>query len=91
MCWVSRDGHGGLLGPRRLGSGLGLGFFIAKTLLERSGAELTFANGFDSVSEQDSHADRTGSKEYNIQLSLQRARRVETWLKGQQLEIIKEL
>ena len=26
------------------GSGLGLGFFIAKTLLERSGAELTFAN-----------------------------------------------
>ncbi|MEX0370364.1 MAG: sensor histidine kinase, partial [Tateyamaria sp.] len=27
--------------------GMGLGLFIAKTLLERSGAELTFANGAD--------------------------------------------
>ncbi|MEM6376587.1 MAG: ActS/PrrB/RegB family redox-sensitive histidine kinase [Bacteroidota bacterium] len=27
--------------------GMGLGLFIAKTLLERSGAEMTFANGFD--------------------------------------------
>ena len=27
--------------------GMGLGLFIAKTLLERSGAELTFANGRD--------------------------------------------
>ena len=27
--------------------GMGLGLFIAKTLLERSGAELTFANGSD--------------------------------------------
>jgi two-component system sensor histidine kinase RegB len=28
------------------GGGLGLGFFIAKTLLERSGAVLTFENHF---------------------------------------------
>ena len=27
--------------------GMGLGLFIAKTLLERTGAELTFANGSD--------------------------------------------
>ena len=30
--------------------GLGLGFFIAKTLLERSGAELTFGNRTDGRS-----------------------------------------
>jgi two-component system sensor histidine kinase RegB len=30
--------------------GMGLGLFIAKTLLERSGAELTFANGSDGSS-----------------------------------------
>lgn len=30
--------------------GMGLGLFIAKTLLERSGAELTFANGSDPYS-----------------------------------------
>jgi two-component system sensor histidine kinase RegB len=28
--------------------GMGLGLFIAKTLLERSGAELSFANGSDA-------------------------------------------
>jgi len=27
--------------------GMGLGVFIAKTLLERTGAELSFANGYD--------------------------------------------
>jgi two-component system sensor histidine kinase RegB len=31
-------------GPDSVGGGLGLGFFIAKTLLERSGATLTFEN-----------------------------------------------
>ena len=31
------------------GVGLGLGLFIAKTLLERSGAELSFANGSDPM------------------------------------------
>ncbi len=38
------------LGPRLPGQGhvgMGLGFFIAKTLLERTGAELTFGNAFD--------------------------------------------
>ena len=35
------DGHGG---------GLGLGFFIAKTLLERSGAQLAFGNRTDGAS-----------------------------------------
>jgi two-component system sensor histidine kinase RegB len=40
------------LGPRQPGKaathdGMGLGFFIAKTLLERSGAEMTFGNAFD--------------------------------------------
>jgi two-component system sensor histidine kinase RegB len=33
--------------------GMGLGLFIAKTLLERSGAELTFANGRDPFSSSD--------------------------------------
>ena len=37
-------------GGRRLGyDGMGLGLFIAKTLLERSGATLTFANGGGSA------------------------------------------
>jgi two-component system sensor histidine kinase RegB len=38
--------------------GMGLGLFIAKTLLERSGAELTFSNASDP---QD-HADHTGRR-----------------------------
>lgn len=33
--------------------GMGLGMFIAKTLLERTGADLTFANGFDPYVEID--------------------------------------
>lgn len=41
--------------------GMGLGLFIAKTLLERSGAELSFANGSDSFRARSSHADRTGA------------------------------
>jgi two-component system sensor histidine kinase RegB len=28
---------------------MGLGLFIAKTLLERAGADLTFANGADAI------------------------------------------
>lgn len=36
----------GYIDPRRPGyEGMGLGLFIAKTLLERTGAQLTFANG----------------------------------------------
>ena len=41
--------------------GMGLGLFIAKTLLERSGADLSFANGFDSFSGESDLADRTGA------------------------------
>lgn len=41
--------------------GMGLGLFIAKTLLERSGAELTFANGTDSFAKRASHSERTGA------------------------------
>jgi two-component system sensor histidine kinase RegB len=40
----------GAADPRRPGyEGMGLGLFIAKTLLERSGADLTFANGAESI------------------------------------------
>ena len=40
----------GTADPRRPGyEGMGLGLFIAKTLLERSGADLTFANGAQTV------------------------------------------
>jgi two-component system sensor histidine kinase RegB len=38
----ARGGSGAQAG--RIGAGLGLGFFIAKTLLERSGAQVTLAN-----------------------------------------------
>jgi two-component system sensor histidine kinase RegB len=41
--------------------GMGLGLFIAKTLLERSGADLTFANGSDSFRKEASRAARTGA------------------------------
>ncbi|MFK7939566.1 MAG: sensor histidine kinase RegB [Roseovarius sp.] len=41
--------------------GMGLGLFIAKTLLERSGAELSFANGFESSQIAPEHSDRTGA------------------------------
>jgi two-component system sensor histidine kinase RegB len=41
--------------------GMGLGLFIAKTLLERSGAELTFANGADPFLNSTEHAGRTGA------------------------------
>ncbi len=51
---TTRPGHAALtdeqLGPAQPGQGhvgMGLGFFIAKTLLERTGAELTFGNAFD--------------------------------------------
>jgi len=41
--------------------GMGLGLFIAKTLLERSGAELSFANGSESFRSRASHSARTGA------------------------------
>ncbi|MEB8388960.1 ActS/PrrB/RegB family redox-sensitive histidine kinase [Rhodobacteraceae bacterium KMM 6894] len=41
--------------------GMGLGLFIAKTLLERSGADLSFANGSDSFRRDSALANRTGA------------------------------
>ncbi len=41
--------------------GMGLGLFIAKTLLERSGAELTFANGRDPYAGDARDGDRDGA------------------------------
>ncbi|MDO9527295.1 MAG: ActS/PrrB/RegB family redox-sensitive histidine kinase [Gemmobacter sp.] len=50
-------------GPReRPGyEGMGLGLFIAKTLLERSGAELSFANGGDPFLKQSERSLRSGA------------------------------
>lgn len=41
--------------------GMGLGLFIAKTLLERSGAELSFANQNDPLGRHQGSAGRTGA------------------------------
>ncbi len=41
--------------------GMGLGLFIAKTLLERSGAELSFANGSDYFERRSTHSERSGA------------------------------
>ncbi len=41
--------------------GMGLGLFIAKTLLERSGAELSFANGCDPFLSQSERPERCGA------------------------------
>jgi len=41
--------------------GMGLGLFIAKTLLERSGAELSFANGAERYAADSAFAERTGA------------------------------
>jgi two-component system, sensor histidine kinase RegB len=41
--------------------GMGLGLFIAKTLLERSGAELSFRNASDPFLGPDDHAERSGA------------------------------
>jgi len=41
--------------------GMGLGLFIAKTLLERTGAELTFANAADPFLARDERPDRCGA------------------------------
>ena len=48
--------------PRRPGyEGMGLGLFIAKTLLERSGAELSFANASDPLDRDEGAGNRTGA------------------------------
>lgn len=41
--------------------GMGLGLFIAKTLLERSGAELSFANGSDPYQPKQARTERRGA------------------------------
>ena len=41
--------------------GMGLGLFIAKTLLERSGAELSFANGSDPYQKLSANRERRGA------------------------------
>lgn len=41
--------------------GMGLGLFIAKTLLERSGAKVAFANGSDALSKYGEHDRRVGA------------------------------
>ncbi|WP_299684633.1 sensor histidine kinase RegB [uncultured Tateyamaria sp.] len=41
--------------------GMGLGLFIAKTLLERSGAELTFANGADPFARENTELPHVGA------------------------------
>ena len=41
--------------------GMGLGLFIAKTLLERSGASLSFANGAETFNGDKNLASRTGA------------------------------
>ena len=40
---------------------MGLGLFIAKTLLERSGAELAFANGSDPFLTAEERTERSGA------------------------------
>jgi len=48
--------------PRRPGyEGMGLGLFIAKTLLERSGADLSFANATDATNDEGHHPDAVGA------------------------------
>ncbi len=48
--------------PKRPGyEGMGLGLFIAKTLLERSGASLSFANGFDPFMDDGPRPERCGA------------------------------
>jgi two-component system sensor histidine kinase RegB len=41
--------------------GMGLGLFIAKTLLERSGARLSFANGSDPFLKPTERPERSGA------------------------------
>jgi two-component system sensor histidine kinase RegB len=40
---------------------MGLGLFIAKTLLERTGAELSFSNGSDPYTSISDQAERRGA------------------------------
>ncbi|RKF13396.1 sensor histidine kinase [Roseovarius spongiae] len=54
--------RGGGIDPARPDyEGMGLGLFIAKTLLERSGADLSFANGTEAFGRNAALAERTGA------------------------------
>ncbi|MEO3417118.1 ActS/PrrB/RegB family redox-sensitive histidine kinase [Roseovarius sp. CAU 1744] len=58
--------------PQRPGyEGMGLGLFIAKTLLERSGADISFANGSDALRSDEGGAAATGAV---VELSWPRAK-----------------
>lgn len=58
--FLRRRGDRGARDPERPGyAGMGLGLFIAKTLLERTGASLTFTNGTADVPDQLSAPDTT--------------------------------
>lgn len=46
----TRSRHHAMARDRENYEGMGLGIFIARTLLERTGAKMTFANGSDSLS-----------------------------------------
>lgn len=48
-------------GKRQGYEGMGLGLFIAKTLLERSGADVTFANGRDAAGRAAGRCERYGA------------------------------
>ncbi len=57
-----RARQGGTAGPERPGyEGMGLGLFIAKTLLERTGAAMSFANGSDPFLAPDERPERSGA------------------------------
>ncbi|WP_187428494.1 Sensor histidine kinase RegB [Roseobacter fucihabitans] len=59
--FVRRRRSGMQNGLRPEYEGMGLGLFIAKTLLERSGAELQFANGRDPLSGNDNQQGQLGA------------------------------
>lgn len=59
--FVSRRRRPAMSNPRPGYEGMGLGLFIAKTLLERSGAELSFANGGHPGGAEGSSGERSGA------------------------------
>lgn len=58
---MRRRRHSDDSGTRPEYEGMGLGLFIAKTLLERSGAELTFANASDPSEPNQDDLERSGA------------------------------
>ncbi|PWE33472.1 two-component sensor histidine kinase [Maritimibacter sp. 55A14] len=60
--FLRRRKHGSARAEERPGyEGMGLGLFIAKTLLERSGAEVSFANGSDPFLAPTERPERSGA------------------------------